>query len=251
MDKKPIVFFDLETTGKNINYDKVRIIEISAIKVNPDTLEEISRLYFKCSNDGVSIDPDATERHGMVEADVAEYPPFREYAKETFEFFKGCDVGGYYSSVFDIPILYYSFIRAGLTWEYKTINNYDVFNLYRRYNSNKLGDVYKRLTGKDLTDAHHASADVEATLEIYKIMREMNQEFEEKELQYFSDRLDLPGNFKIRVLENGIKEVYVDFGKWKGTNIDKVDKSYFKWMMENNDFPADTRHYAKVIYERK
>ena len=89
MDKKPIVFFDLETTGKNINYDKVRIIEISAIKVNPDTLEEISRLYFKCSNDGVPIDPDATERHGMVEADVAEYPPFREYAKETFEFFKG------------------------------------------------------------------------------------------------------------------------------------------------------------------
>ena len=251
MDKKPIVFFDLETTGKNINYDKVRIIEISAIKVNPDTLEEIDRLYFKCSNDGVPIDPDATERHGMVEADVAEYPPFREYAKETFEFFKGCDVGGYYSSVFDIPILYYSFIRAGLTWEYKTINNYDVFNLYRRYNSNKLGDVYKRLTGKDLTDAHHASADVEATLEIYKIMREMNQEFEEKELQYFSDRLDLPGNFKIRVLENGIKEVYVDFGKWKGTNIDKVDKSYFKWIMENNDFPVDTRHYAKVIYERK
>ena len=83
------------------------------------------------------------------------------------------------------------------------------------------------------------------------MLREMNQEFEEKELQYFSDRLDLPGNFKIRVLENGIKEVYVDFGKWKGTNIDKVDKSYFKWMMENNDFPADTRHYAKVIYERK
>ena len=97
MDKKPIVFFDLETTGKNINYDKVRIIEISAIKVNPDTLEEISRLYFKCSNDGVPIDPDATERHGMVEADVAGYPPFREYAKETFEFFKGCDVGVYYS----------------------------------------------------------------------------------------------------------------------------------------------------------
>ena len=76
-------------------------------------------------------------------------------------------------------------------------------------------------------------------------------QFEEKELQYFSDRLDLPGNFKIRVLENGIKEVYVDFGKWKGTNIDKVDKSYCKWMMENNVFPADTRHYAKVIYERK
>ena len=134
---KPIVFFDLETTGKSKNPDDVRIIEISAIKVNPDTLEETDRLYHKCSNDGVPIDPDATERHGMVEADVAGYPPFSKYAKETFDFFQGCDVGGYYSSVFDIPILYYSFIREGLTWDYKNVKNYDVFTLYRRYNSNQ------------------------------------------------------------------------------------------------------------------
>lgn len=248
---KPIVFFDLETTGKSQNPDEIRIIEISGIKVNPDTLDVIDTLYYKCSNGNVPIQPDATERHHMTEADLVGCPLFQDVAKAVFDFFDGCDVGGYYSSVFDIPILYYSFIRAGLTWEYKTLKNYDIFTLYRRYNSNKLGDVYKKLTGKDLEEAHSANADTEATLEIYRIMRGMGQEFEEAELNYFSDRLDMPGNFKVRLLEGGVKEIYVDFGKWKGTSVDKVDKSYFKWMMENETFPVDTRHYAKLIYERK
>lgn len=248
---KPIVFFDLETTGKNPNPDKVRIIEISAKKVDPETLEEIDKLYFKCSNDGVPIDPDATERHGMVEADLVGKPTFQECAKKTFDFFQGCDVGGYYCSVFDIPILYYSFIRAGLTWDYKNINNYDIYSLYRKFNPGKLGDVYKKYTGKDLEDAHHATADIDATLDIYREMRKRNEEFESSDLNYFSDRLDLPGNFKIRILENGAKEIYVDFGKWKGTCIDKVEKSYFRWMMDNDSFPADTRHYARIIYEKK
>lgn len=248
---KPIVFFDLETTGKSQNPDNVRIIEISAIKVDPETLEKIDELYYKCNNDSVPIDPDATERHGMVEADLAGCPTFQECAKATFDFFQGCDVGGYYCSVFDIPILYYSFIRAGLTWDYKNLKNYDIYTLYRKFNSGKLADVYKKYTGKDLNDAHHAAADIDATLEVYKVMRSRQEEFEDVDLNYFVDRLDLPGNFKVRLLENGVKDVYVDFGKWKGYSIDKVEASYFKWMMENETFPVDTRHYAKLIYERK
>jgi len=251
MNEKPIVFFDLETTGKSQNPDDVRIIEISAIKVEPKTLDVIDTLYYKCSNGNVPIDPDATERHHMTEADLVGCPLFQDVAKSTFDFFEGCDVGGYYSSVFDIPILYYSFIRAGLTWDYKNLKNYDIFTLWRKYNSNKLGDVYKKLTGKVLEEAHSANADTEATLEIYRILRGMDQEFEDAELNYFSDRLDIPGNFKVRLLESGVKEIYVDFGKWKGSSIDKVDKSYFKWMMDNETFPVDTRHYAKLIYERK
>ena len=248
---KPIVFFDLETTGKSQNPDDVRIIEISAVKVNPETLDVIDNLYFKCNNDGVPIQPDATERHGMVEADLVGYPTFQSVAKEVYDFFEGCDVGGYYCSVFDIPILYYSFIRGGITWDYKTVKNYDIYTLYRKFHSGKLMEVYKLYTGKDLNDAHHASADIDATLEVYREMRKKNEEFEESDLNYFNDRLDMPGNFKVRLLEGGVKEVYLDFGKWKGSSIDKVDKSYFKWMMENASFPADTRHYAKIIYERK
>jgi len=251
MNERPIVFFDLETTGADDNKENVRIIEICAQKVNPETLEVIDTLYHKCSNDGVPIAPDATERHGYVEADLVGLPPFSHFAKETYDFFNGCDIGGYYCTIFDVPILYYSFIRAGLTWDYKSLKNYDIFELYRKFNPGKLKDVYKRYTGKDLNDAHHATADIEATVELYGEMRKRNEEFEDSELDSYSDRLDMPGNFKVRLLEDGVKEIYMSFGKWKGTSVDKVDKSYFKWMMENESFPVDTRHYAKLIYERK
>ena len=247
---KPIVFFDLETTGKSSNPDNVRIIEISAYKVDPETLEVLGTLYHKCNNDGVPIDPDATERHGMTEKDLVGLPTFRDVAKETFDFFDGCDVGGYYCSVFDIPILYYSFIRSGFTWKYKNLKNYDIYTLYRKFNSGKLAEVYKRYTGKDLNDAHHATADIEATLDVYREMRKRQEEFEDSDLNYYNDFVDMPGNFKVRILENGAKEIYIDFGKWKGTSVDKVDKSYMKWIMENETFPVDTRHYARMIYER-
>ena len=248
---KPIVFFDLETTGKSNNNDDVRIIEISAVKVNPETLEVIDTLYHKCNNDGVPIQPDATERHGMVEADLVGLPPFRAFAKETFDFFDGCDVGGYYCTVFDIPILYYSFIREGLTWDYRNVKNYDIYTLYRKYNSGKLGDVYKKFTGKDLEDAHHATADIDATLEVYKIMRGRQEEFEDADLTTFTENVDMAGKFKVRILENGKKEIILTFGKHKDRNVDDVDASYFKWMMNSDDFAVDTKYYAKMIYEKK
>lgn len=247
---KPIVFFDLETTGKSSNPDDVRIIEISAKKVNPETLEIFDSLYGKYNNDGVPIAPDATERHGVVEADLVGLPTFHSDAKRVFDFFDGCDVGGYYCSIFDIPILYFSFSRAGLVWEYR-VKNYDIYTLWRKHNSGKLGEVYKRLTGKNLEDAHTADADVLATLEVYKIIRQQDGDFEDADLAYFDDRIDIAGNFKFRILENGAKQVYIDFGKWKGTCVDDVDSSYFKWMVEKGGFPRDTTHYAQKIYEMK
>lgn len=246
---RPIIFFDLETTGKSSDPNNVRIIEISAIKVNPDTLEEIDRYYHKCNNDGVPIDPDATERHGMVESDLIGCDTFQSIAKEAYDFFKNCDLGGYYCTVFDIPILYYSFIRAGIVWNYR-VKIYDIYSLYRKYNTGKLGEVYERYTGKKMEHTHEATADIKATLEIYKEQRKRGEEFENADLDVFNDNLDMSGNFKIRIMPSGAKEVYLDFGKWKGMSVDKVDTSYFKWIMEN-DFPADTKHYARKIYEMK
>lgn len=248
---KPIVFFDLETTGKPGNLANIRIIEISARKVDPDTLDEIDHYYRKCNNGNVPIDKSASDTHGMTEEDLIGLPTFEEKAKEVFDFFDGCDVGGYYCSLFDIPILYYSFLRAGLTWDYKNLKNYDIHTLYTKYNSGKLVDVYKRYTGKDLENAHAADADIEATIEVYKEMLKRKEVFEDEETSTFKNQLDMPGNFKIRVNESGAKEVYIDFGKWKGRNIDEVETSYFKWMFENGDFPQDTRYYAKKIYESK
>lgn len=248
MSKRPIVFFDLETTGKSSNPDKVRIIEISARKVDPDTLEQIGETYHKyCNNGDVPIDPDAYERHGIKEKDLVGQPTFQEIAKEVYDYFDGCDVGGYFCSVFDIPILYYSFIRAGLSWDYKNVKNYDIYTLYRKFHSGKLCDVYKSYTGKDLENAHEADADIMATIDVYREMKKKSEEFDDSDLDYYSENLDVMGNFKVRVNESGKKEIYIDFGKYKGTSVDKIDKSYFKWICES-DFAPDVKHYAKKIY---
>ena len=250
--KEYIVFYDLETTGIDRDANNIRIVEITAIKVNKDNLEEIDRLYYKCNNDGVKIAPDAIKKHHITEDDVKDCPTFQEVANNVYKFFEGCDVGGYNCTNYDNLVLYMSFIRAGLNWDYRSLNVYDIFTLYKKFNSGKLADVYKKYTGKELMDAHESTTDIIATLDIYKQQRKLGEEFEENELPVYESHLDIAGNFKIRLNERGAKEVYIDFGKWKGKSIDQIDKNYFAWMMKSADtFPLDTRHYAKKIYERK
>lgn len=250
--KRPIIFYDLECTGAEKDTNKVRIIEISAKKVDPDTLEEIDSLYFKCNNDDVPIAPDATERHGVKEEDLIGYPTFREVAHKVYDFFVGCDLGGYYSTFYDNPILYMSFMRSGITWNYRELKVYDIFTLYKKYNSGKLGEVYERYTGKKMENAHEADADIRATIAIYREQLKRGETFDEEELFAYRDCLDIAGSFKVRLNKDGVKEAYVDFGKWKGTAIDKVDTSYFKWMCVSEDsFPLDTRVIAKKILKSR
>ena len=248
--KKPVIFYDLETTG--MPTPNVKIIEICAIKVDIDTLEEIDRIYYKCNNDGTPIDKEATERHGIVESDLVGLPTFNEVANEVFNFFQGCDLGGYYCTFFDIPILYSSFLRANLTWDFRKLEIYDIHTLYKKYNSGKLKDVYKHYTGKDLDNAHEAESDIKATIEIYKELRKRDEEFEPDELMAFDDFLDISGNFKIRKNNEGKKEIYLTFGKYKNKSIDEIDDGYFKWMMNDTQgFPVDTKYYANKILEMK
>lgn len=251
MEKRPVIFYDLECTGADKDVNKIRIIEISAIKVNIDTLEEIDRLYYRCNNDDVPIAPDASERHGIYEKDLVGYPTFREVADEVYKFFEGCDLGGYYCTFYDNAILYMSFLRNKIIWDYRHLKVYDIYTLYKKYNSGRLGDVYKRYTGGDLEHAHEAEADILATLAVYRAQRKMGEEFEEDELYAYKDTLDIAGNFKIREKENGGKEIYLNFGKHKGVSVDKVDISYLEWISNNSDgFPLDTRHYARKIVEQ-
>lgn len=250
---KHTVYFDLETTGlggESRNSANIRIIEIAAIKVDSETLEEVDKLYYKCNNDGIKIDQDAFERHGISEEELVGLPTFRSVAKDVYKFFEGCDVGGYYCTFFDIPILYESFLREGINWNYRTINVYDVYFNYKKYHSTKLGDVYTEYTGKTLDHAHEAEADIRATLAIYEKQKEKGQVFLDEDLGILKNNVDIAGNFKMRETSIGSKEIYVDFGKWKGHAIDKVDVSYFKWMMGNESFATDTRLVAKKIYEK-
>ena len=249
---RDVIFYDLETTGLSRNPANIRIIEIAAIKVDIETLEEKDRFVRRCNNDGVKISPEAYEKCGISEEDVAGLKTFTEIAGEVFEFFKGCDVGGYYSTFYDNPVLYTSFMRAGYDWDFRNLKVYDIYTLYKKYHSAHLNDVYKSYTGKELIDAHQAFADISATIEIYKNQRNLGEEFEKSELNVYEKNLDISGNFKLKTNEMGVKELYVDFGKWRGYPVDKVDNDYFRWMYESPTiFPLDTRYYAKKIYERR
>lgn len=250
---KTVVFFDLECTSISFNPDNVRIIEIAAIKINLDTIEEVDRLYFKCNNGDVHISKEAYEVHGISEESVKDLPTFNDRAKEVFDFINGYDVGGYNCAFYDIPILYSSFLRAGLNWEYRHLNVYDVYLNYRHYNSGKLGDVYKRYTGRDLENAHDAFADTLATIDIYRYQREHNEEFIEDSLPHFQYNMDIAGNYMYRVNETtGAKEVYINFGKWKGTKIDDVDTKYLEWVANNTEgFPIDTLNLTKKILKMR
>lgn len=250
---KIVVFFDLECTSISFNPDNVRIIEIAAVKVNLDTLEEVDRLYFKCNNGDVHISKEAYEVHGISEDDVKHLPTFNDRAKEVFDFVNGYDIGGYNCAFYDIPILYSSFLRAGLNWNYRTLNVYDVYLNYKHHNSGKLAEVYKKYTGKELDNAHDAFADTMATLEIYKYQRNHNEEFIEENLPHFQYNMDIAGNYMYRVNETtGAKEVYINFGKWKGTKIDDVDIKYLEWVANNTEgFPIDTINLTRKILKMR
>lgn len=161
--EKPIVFFDLETTGVSISTD--RIIQIACVKVNPDfTTEEKTTLI----NPQIHIPASATAVHGITDEMVEKAPLFKQIAKSLFSFFEGCDVGGYNSDYFDVPLLIEEFKRAGIefpTWDLCFV---DVLKYERIVNSHKLDETYKRYTGKELENAHDALSDVRATIEVLK-----------------------------------------------------------------------------------
>lgn len=250
---KTIVFLDLECTSTSFNPDNVRIIEIAALKVDLNTLKEVDRLYFRCNNGDIHISEEAYEIHGISEESIKDLPTFNDRAKEVFDFINGYDIGGYNCAFYDIPILYSSFLRAGLNWNYRTLNIYDVYLNYRHHNSGKLKDVYKKYTGKDLENAHDALVDTLATLEVYKYQREHNEEFMEEILPHFQYNMDISGNYMYRLNENtGAKEVYINFGKWKGTKIDDIDTKYFEWIVNNSEgFPIDTLNLTKKILKMR
>lgn len=244
---KDIIFFDLETTGAPKNPALTRIIEISGVKVN-ENFEIIDNIYYKCNNDGVPIEPDAFERHGIIESDIVNCPTFTEVAPTVFKFFEGCDIGGHYCTFYDAPILYESFLRAGFTWNFRELKVYDTYTIYKKYNSGKLGELYKKYTGKDIEKSKSANAGTLATLEVFKNQTQNGEILEESELSTYSNRLDIMGNFMIGYKPTGERYIYLPFGKFKGKPVDEIDPSYLEWIAGNESgFPTDTRHYARQL----
>ncbi len=242
--KRPIVFFDLETTG--VDTAKDRIVEISMVKVMPDGEEIIKTRRI---NPQMHIPEDATAIHGITDEDVKDAPTFAQIAKSLSQFIEGCDFGGFNSNRFDLPMLVEEFLRAGVDVDFKKRKFIDVQNIFHKMEQRTLVAAYKFYCDKNLDDAHSAEADTKATYEVLKAQLDRYPELQNDvaALAEFSTRgetVDYAG----RIIYNERGEEVFNFGKYKGISVSEVfrkEPSYYAWMM-NGDFPLYTK---KVITE--
>ena len=242
--KRPIVFFDLETTG--VDASKDRIVEVSMIKIMPDG-EEICKT--RKLNPGMHIPEEATAIHGITDEDVKDCPTFAQVAKSLAQFLQGCDFGGFNSNRFDLPLLVEEFMRAGVEVDFKRRRFIDVQNIFHKKEQRTLVAAYKFYCDKDLEDAHSAEADTLATYEVLMAQLERYPDLENDidKLAEFSTRGEA-ADYAGRILFNEKGEEVFGFGKYKGRPVAEVfraEPSYYAWMM-NGDFPLYTK---KVITE--
>jgi DNA polymerase-3 subunit epsilon len=244
--KRPLAFFDLETTGINVASD--RIVELSVIKIHPDGNEE---RYTKRINPEIPIHPQATAVHGITDEDVKDCPKFKEVGKELARFLEGCDLAGYNAIRFDIPMLAEEFLRAEIDFEMRKRKYVDVQVIFHKKEQRTLSAAYKFYCDKELKDAHSAEADTSATYEILKAQLDRYSDLQ-NDMEFLAKfsiqnkNADLVG----RIIYNSRGEEVINFGKHKGRTVEEVLKSdpgYYSWMM-NGDFPLYTK---KVLTEVK
>jgi DNA polymerase-3 subunit epsilon len=246
--RKPLVILDLETTGVNITTD--RIVEFSALKVSPGGAEEWLTLRL---NPGIPISPEATRVHGITDADVANEPHFRDVARRIASFLEGCDLAGFNSMKFDIPILCEEFLRVNVDFNPARHKYVDVQVIFHKKEQRTLSAAYKFYCNRDLENAHSAQADTAATYEILKAQLDRYTDLENdidklSAFSAFNNNADLAG--RIVFNEQGV-EVF-NFGKHKGKPVELVFKeepSYYSWMM-NGDFPQNTKQVITAVKVR-
>jgi DNA polymerase III subunit epsilon len=245
---RPIAFIDLETTGVSLSTD--RIVEIAIIKVLPDGTRQTKR---KLINPQIPIPASASDIHGITDEMVANAPAFKQVANEIKMYIENCDLGGYNSNRFDIPILMEEFLRSGLEVDLSTRHMVDVQHIFYTMEPRTLTAAYKFFCGKEHEGAHGAEADVNATIDVlmaqldrYKNLGNSVESIlgvigEEKIVDYarrfgFDDK----GN-----------EIF-NFGKHKGrlvTDVLRSEPQYYDWMMRG-DFPLHTKQKLTEILNR-
>ncbi|MDR2913126.1 MAG: 3'-5' exonuclease [Alistipes sp.] len=242
--KNPIIFLDLETTGVDVAHD--RVVEISLVKVLVGGDREVKT---RRVNPEMHIPEGASAIHGIFDEDVRECPTFRAIAKSLAAYMEGCDLGGFNSNRFDIPMLVEEFIRAGVEVDFKRRKFVDVQNIFHIKEKRTLEAAYKFYCDKELENAHSAEADTIATYEVLEAQLDRYPDLENDVafLAEFSAR-DNCVDYAGRVVydERGV-EVF-GFGKHKGRSVAEVfakEPSYYSWMMDG-DFPGYTK---KVITE--
>ena len=238
---KPLIFFDLETTGLNIVLD--RIVQIGAVKVLPEGNEETKNVLI---NPERPIPKEATEIHGITDAMVKDKPTFDKIAKSMFNWFQGCDLGGHNCCSFDIPVLAEEFARCGINFPDESVNIADTLKIERIINAHNLGACYKRYTGVELADAHDALADTQATKQVfYGQQLEHGLPVDLKELELFcndgKERVDFAG----KLMRNDQGQICFAFGNSKGIPV-KEDIGFAKWIL-SKDFSTNTKNWIRTI----
>ncbi len=248
--KNPIVFFDLETTGTNINTD--RIVEICYLKIYPNGNEE-SKTYRV--NPEMHIPEESSNIHGIYDEDVAKCPTFKELAKNIAHDIEGADLAGFNSNRFDIPVLAEEFLRAGVDIDMSKRKFVDVQVIFHKMEQRTLSAAYKFYCEKNLDDAHTAEADTRATYEVLKAQLDRYPNDLKNDMAFLADYSSYNKNvdFAGRVVydDNGI-EVF-NFGKYKGvpvTEVFKKDPGYYSWML-NSDFTLNTKAVLTKIKLRE
>lgn len=241
---KPIVFFDLETTGTN--YKRDRVVEISVVKYMPNGEKEAKT---RLINPEMPIPKESSDIHGITDEKVADAPTFKQISKNLYIYLEGCDLGGYNISRFDVPVLIEEFKRCSLQFSMDDRRIIDPYIIFCKMEPRTLTAAYKFFCGKDLEDAHSAEADNLATVEV--LMGQLAKYADlPKDLDGLNDfcnqrdpnAIDSTGRFKW----SG-DEAVVNFGKNSGTPLREIvieNPGFLQWMI-NQDFEDDAKKIAK------
>ena len=265
---KPIIFFDLETTGVQVGHD--HIVEICLHKVMPDgtTDTRVERMRPADANGNTVHIPELTTAiHGISDADVADKPTFRELAPSLLDYIGDADLAGYNSNKFDVPLLVEEFLRAGIDFDLRCRRLVDVQNIFHQMEQRTLVAAYKFYCHKDLENAHSAAADTIATYEVLQAQLDRYQGVDYKDR---SGRVSQPVVNDIAALSDFTankqwadlvghigydarqREIF-NFGKYKGKAVEEIfeiEPSYYDWMMKS-DFPLSTKKLITEIWNRR
>jgi DNA polymerase III subunit epsilon len=244
---RPIAFIDLETTGVNISTD--RIVEIAVVKVNPDGTRQVKR---KLINPLMPIPKASSDVHGITDDMVKEAPSFKQVANEFKQFMDQCDLGGYNSNRFDIPMLIEEFLRVGIEFSVDGKKLVDVQKVFHMMEQRTLSAAYKFYCQKNLDGAHSAEADATATWEVLEAQVERYPQIGNtvESIVKFTGEDDIVDFARRFVKENGVE--LFNFGKHKGKPVVQVLKEepqYYDWMMKG-DFPMNTKQKLTEILNR-
>jgi len=248
--RNPIVFFDLETTGINITHD--RIVEISLLKIFPNGKEESKTRRI---NPEKPIPAEVSAIHGITDEDVKDCPTFKQVAKSLIEQLEGCDLAGFNSSRFDVPMLSEEFLRAGIDFDMSKRKFIDVQIIFHKKEPRTLEAAYRFYCEKELENAHSAEADTRATYEVLKSQLarypDLVNDIEtlSKEYSSFNNNVDFAG----RMIYDDKGVEIINFGKHKGKSVKevlRVEPSYYAWIMDG-DFPLNTKQMLTKIRLRE